>query len=332
MTFKEIMTELQAGKYRPMYLLMGEEPYFIDKITDFIQKNALPKKQQDFNQIVMYGKDVTTAIIDNTAKRFPMMSERLVVIVKEAQNVKNIENLSYYAEKPLKSTVLVLNLKGKKIQKTSKLYKAIDKNGVVLESSILYENKIPGWIIEYLKEKGFTITPDTTRILVENLGNNLEKISNELDKLILNLAPGKQITPLEIEQNIGISKDFNIFELQNAILNKDVVKVNLISNYLTGKENSGSLPMILNSLYSFFSKILLVHGLSEKTEQSVARELKINAFFAKDYLKGAARFNIAKLAYIFSQLRVYDLKSKGVDNASMDENGLLKELMFKIMH
>ena len=332
MTFKQIMDELKSGTYRPVYFLMGEEPYFIDIITKYIAENALPPEQHAFNQLVMYGKDVTVAQIDDTARRFPMMSERLVVIVKEAQNIKNINNLVHYVQKPLNSTVLVINYKYKSIDKRKKLYKALKKDGVILESKKLYENQIPLWISNYLEEKEFTIEPLASRLLVDNLGSDLEKIANELNKLIIVLKKGSKINSLHIEENIGISKDYNVFELQNALMNRDIMKANRIVKYFGDNPKSTPFIMAINSLYYFFSKILIIHSLKDKSQQSVATALKVHPFFAKNYLKAVQTFNLNKLVYIISVLREYDLKSKGVNNNSMTDGELLKEMIFKIMH
>lgn len=332
MTFNQIMTELKSGKYRPIYFLMGDEPYFIDQITNYIAQNALPKEQRDFNQIIMYGKDVTLAHIDNTARRFPMMSERMVVIVKEAQNIKSFDNLAFYAEKPLDSTVLVINYKFKKLDKRKKVYKAIDKTGIIFESKKLYENQVPDWINKYLAQKKFDIEPSATRLLLEHLGTNLEKIANELDKLLISFKSGSKITPTDIEENIGISKDYNIFELQNAFVKRDVLKANKIVKHFSQNPKDNPFILTVNSLYSFFSKVLLVHGSKDKSQQVIANLLRVHPFFAKDYITAAKAFNIKKLVFIISILREYDLKSKGVNNASMPEGELLKEMVFKIIH
>lgn len=332
MNFKQIMDELKSGTYHPIYFLMGEEPYFIDIITKYIAENALPPEQHAFNQLVMYGKDVTAAQIDDTARRFPMMSDRLVVIVKEAQNIKNINNLVYYVQKPLNSTVLVINYKYKSIDKRKKLYKALKKNGVILESKKLYENQIPLWISNYLEEKEFSIEPLASRLLVDNLGSDLEKIANELNKLIIILKKGSKINTVHIEENIGISKDYNVFELQNALMNRDIIKANRIVKYFGDNPKSTPLVMTINSLYYFFSKILIIYSLKDKSQQSVATALKVHPFFAKNYLKAVQTFNLNKLVYIISVLREYDLKSKGVNNNSMTDGELLKEMIFKIMH
>ena len=326
------MTELESGKYRPIYFLMGDESYFIDKITEFIAKNVLPPEQHAFNQIVMYGKDATAALIDNTSRRFPMMTDKMVVIVKEAQNIRSIDKLLHYAQNPLESTILVINYKYKKLAKNKKIYKAIAKNGLIFESKKLYENQVPAWINNYLKEKKFTINPIATKLLVDYLGTDLSKVSNELDKLIISLKAGTQITPSHIEQNIGISKDYNVFELQKALTQRNALKANKIVKYFAANPKNNPFILTVTSLFYFFSKILLVHSLSDKNKFSVAKALKINPFFADDFLMAAKTFNVRKLFYIISILREYDLKSKGVNNASMSEGELLKELVFKIIH
>ncbi len=332
MTFNQIMTELKAGKYRPIYFLMGDETYFIDQITDYIAQNALPADQHAFNQIVMYGKDINVAQIDNTARRYPMMSDRMVVIVKEAQNIRSFDNLVYYANKPLDSTILVINYKYKTLDKRKKIYKAIDKNGVVFESKKLYENQVPSWISNYLKEKNIKINPVAVRLLVDYLGTDLQKISNELNKLIISLNGKNEITPIDIEKNIGISKDYNIFELQKALTSKNTLKANQIVKYFAANPKSNPFVLTINALFGFFSKILLVHSLSNKSNQNVAKVLKVHPFFVNDYLSATRTFSTKKLVYIISILREYDLKSKGVNNASITEGELLKELIFKIMH
>ncbi len=332
MTYTQIMTELKSRKYRPIYFLMGDEPYFIDQITNYIAQNALPPEQRDFNQIIMYGKDISLAQVDNTARRFPMMSDRMVVIVKEAQNIKSFDNLVFYAQKPLESTVLVINYKFKTLDKRKKIYKEIEKNGLIFESKKLYENQVPDWINKYLADKKFTIEPIATRLLLDHLGANLEKIANELNKLLITMKPGSKITPIDIENNIGISKDYNIFELQNALVARDHLKTNRIVKHFSENPKENPFILTVNSLYGFFSKLFLVHGLRDKSDQSVAKALKVHPFFAKDYLNAARTFSIPKLVFIVSVLRDYDLKSKGVNNNSMPEGELLKEMVFKITH
>ncbi len=326
------MADLKSGKYSPIYFLMGDEPFFIDRITNFIADKIQKPEQKAFDQIILYGKDVTVAQIDDTARRFPMLSDKLIVIVKEAQNIKNIEKLVYYAQKPSKSTILVINYKYKTIDKRKKLYKELSKNAILFESKKLYDNQIPAWISKYLKNKNLTIDPIAAQLIVDNLGTDLQKISNELDKLIISLSKDTKITPDHIEKNIGISKDYNVFELQNAIINKDVLKANRIINYFGDNPKSVPFIVLINSLYYFFSKILIIYSLKDKSQYSISSALKINPFFAKNYLRAAQNYSLNKLIYIIAVLREYDLKSKGVGNNSMPDSELMKEMLFKILH
>ncbi|MBN2891944.1 MAG: DNA polymerase III subunit delta [Bacteroidales bacterium] len=332
MTFNQIMSELKTGKYRPIYFLMGDESYFIDKITDYISHNALPPEQHAFNQIVMYGKDINVAQIDNTARRFPMMSDRMVVIIKEAQNIKSFDNLVHYAQRPLESTILVINYKYKTLDKRKKFYKEAEKTGIVFESKKLYENQIPDWITKYIAEKNFTIDPVATKMLVAYLGTDIGKVANELDKLIISLKAGTKILPIDIEQNIGISKDYNVFELQNALISRDALKANRIVKHFSANPKNNPFVLTISSLFGFFSKVLMVHSLRDKSKMNVAKALKVNPYFADNYLNASKAYNLNKLVFIISILREYDLKSKGVDNVSMTEGELLKEMVFKILH
>lgn len=332
MTFDKIMQDLKAKKYKPIYFLMGDEPYFIDIISNYIIKNVLTEQEKAFNQLVLYGKDVDVATIDNTARRFPMMADYQVIIVKEAQDVKKIEDLVYYAQKPQKSTILVLNYKYKTLDKRKKVYKEIEKNGIILNSGKLYENKIPAWIDKYVKEKGFKIEPVASALLTEFLGTNLSKIANELDKLIIILPKNTKITTTHIQDNIGISKDYNNFELQKALIKKDPLKANKIINYFGQNPKDNPIILTITSLYGLFSKILTVHYIKNKNPQNIASVLKVNPYFVKDYIEAAKAFPIRKTVEIISHLREYDLKSKGLGNVSTNQTGLLQELVFKILH
>lgn len=333
MTYSQILKELHEKKYYPVYLLTGDEPFFIDKITSYIEKNVLTETEKAFNQVIIYGSDTDAANLINAARRYPMMSKYQVVIVKEAQNIKNFDDIVYYAENPLGSTILVINYKFKKIDKRKKLYNAINKNGVILESNKLYDNQVPDWITAWLNEKKIEIKPAAAVLLTEFLGNDLGKIVNELEKLIITLpSTKKEIDAAHIERNIGISKDFNNFELQNALVSKDVLKANRIINYFDKNPKNNPLVLTITSLYYFFSKILLYHSLPDKSKPNVASALKINPYFVGDYQKAAKVFPFEKTKKIISHLREYDLKSKGVGNVSTPDGDLLKELVFKIIH
>ncbi len=332
MTYQEILKELKNKIYKPIYFLFGEESYFIDKITDYIADNVLNEGEKSFNQIILYGKDSQIEDIINNAKRFPMMANHQVLIVKEAQNLKNIEKLAFYAEQPLSSTILVINYKYKKLDKRTKLYKILNKTAVLFESKKLYDNQIPAWINAYLKEKKYSITPVSSQLLTDFLGTDLSKISNELNKLIISLPEGTNITPEHIEKNIGISKDFNNFELQNALTNRDVLKANRIILHFARNPKDNPITLTIITLFSFFSKILTYHFLKDKNKNNVASVLKINPYFVKDYIKAAQVFNTRKTVAIISYLREYDMKAKGYNNVGTTHEDLLKELIFKILH
>ena len=333
MTFDQIMSDLKNKVFHPVYFLMGDEPYYIDIISDFIEKTALEESEKSFNQVVLYGNDADIAAIINSAKRYPMMSKYQVVIVKEAQNIKNIDDLVFYSDAPLKSTILVINYKYKKLDKRKKLYTSISKNAVVFESNKLYESKIPEWISDFLKSKGFGIQPPAAVLLTEFLGNDLGKIVNEIEKLLLTLPQNeKVINSLHIEKNIGISKDYNNFELHNALADKDILKANRIINYFDKNQKNNPITLTITSLYFYFSKILLYHSLEDRSRNSIASALKISPFFVADYQRAAKSYPPVKTRNIISLLREYDLKSKGVGNISASAGDLLKELVYKIMH
>jgi len=331
-TFDKIMSDLKKKEYKAIYLLMGEESFYIDKITEYIANNVLTESEKAFNQTVVYGKDTDVLTIDNAAKRYPMMSNNQVVIVKEAQHIKNIDKLSYYASNPLESTVLVLNYKYKTLDKRKKLYKEIEKNGVVFNSKKLYDNQVPAWINSYISNKKYSIEPVASTLLTEFLGSDLSKIANELDKLTISLPENTEITSKHIEDKIGISKDYNNFELQNALVIKDVLKANRIIDHFGKNQKSNPIVLTISSLFSFFRKVLIYHFSKDKNPRAIASVLKINPYFVKDYEKAAKKYNAKKVVAIISYLRDYDLKSKGFNNQSATPVDLLKELVFKILH
>ncbi len=334
MTFEQIISDLKNKIYKPVYFLSGEEVYFIDLITKYISDNVLTEAEKSFNQTVLYGKDTEIHTVINSAKRYPMMANYQVVIVKEAQNIKNIDDLIHYAENPLKSTLLVINYKYKTLDKRKKLFKAIQEKGVLYESKKLYDNEVPAWINGYLKNKNRTIDPGAGMLLTEYLGNDLSKVANELDKLIITLPDGEfNITTTHIEKNIGISKDYNNFELHKALTQKNVLKANRIVNYFSRNTKDNPFTMTIATLYHFYSKVLTYHFIKNKSDKrSVASTLKVNPFFIGDYEKAAKNYNPAKTVEIISLLREYDLKSKGHNNVSTPDGELLKELVYKILH
>lgn len=329
---REIVAEIKKGNVSPIYLLMGEEPYYIDKVADYIEDTILKDEEKGFNQMVLYGRDVSIEDIVSHAKRYPMMAERQVIIVKEAQDLsRTIEKLSGYADNPQPTTVLVLCYKYKKIDKRKKLVKTIAKTGVVFESKRLYENQIGDWIRKNLQAQNYEISPKAAQMLVEFLGTDLGKIDNELQKLQLICPKGTTITPELIEENIGISKDFNNFELRKAIGMKDTVKAHRIINYFSQNPKDNPMVVTVSLLFSFFSQLLQYHGLVDKSQENVAKTLKINKFFVTDYTVAARNYPMKKVSQVISFLRDADIKSKGVGAANLSQGDLLKELLVKVM-
>lgn len=334
MEFDQILSDLKNKVYKPVYFLMGEEPYFIDEISDFITKEVLTDDEKVFNQVILYGKDIDAIAIIDASRRFPMMARYQVVIVKEAQNIRNIEELIHYVEKPLKSTILVVNYKYKTLDKRKKLYSSIEKHGgVVLSSDKIYEDKVPGWISKYLTQRGHAIAPEASAMIAEFLGNDLSKVVNELNKLLITMpANSKKITADMVEKNIGISKEFNNFELQKALVARDVLKSNRIIDYFEKNPKDNPMVLTISSLFSFFTKVFTYHFLKDKSKGAVASALKINPYFVSEYELAAKRYGPPKLVEIISLLREYDLKSKGVGNSSASDGDLLKEMIFRILH
>lgn len=330
---RQIVNEIQKGNIKPIYFLMGEEPYYIDRISDFIEENILTEEERGFNQMLIYGRDTSIEDIVSNAKRYPMMAERQVVIVKEAQDLsRTIEKLADYAENPQPTTVLVVCYKYKKIDKRKKLHKAITKNGLVFEGKRLYENQVGDWIIKAMKGRGYTISPKAAQMLVEFLGTDLGKIDNELQKLQLICTKGTTISPEIIEENIGISKDFNNFELRKAIGERDTLKAHRIVNYFAQNPKDNPLVVTISLLFSYFSQILQYHGLTDKSKGSVAKQLKVNPYFVSDYTVAARNYPMKKVSKAISLLQETDVKSKGVGAANVSHGDLLKELLVKIMN
>ena len=328
----KIVSDIKNGNIKPIYFLMGEEPYYIDKISEFIEDNVLTEEEKGFNQMVLYGRDVAIEEISDNAKRFPMMSERQVVIVKEAQDLsRTIEKLVSYVENPQPSTVLVICYKYKTIDKRKKLYKAIQKSGLVYESKKLYENQVADWITRVLSGKKYQIESKAALMLVEFLGNDLSKINNELGKLMVVLPVGSVITPKDIEENIGISKDYNNFELRKAIGERNVYKSNMIINYFAQNQKANPIVVTITLLNSFFTQLLIYHSLKDKSKNNVAKALGVNPFFVSDYITAAKNYPMRKVSQVISFLRDADVKSKGV-GANLPSGDILKELIFKIIH
>ena len=331
--FENIMADMKKGLFKPVYFLAGEEPYYIDVISDYIEEKAIPEADKAFNQTVIYGDSATVPLITDSARRYPMMANHQVIIVKEAQNLKKLDELTAYIEKPTTSTILVFCYKYKTLDKRTTLFKTLDSKAVYFESAKLYDNQVPAWVERYLMEKGARIEPSANAMLAEYLGTDLHKIANELDKLIIALPDKKLvITATLVEKYIGISKDYNTFELQKAIGERNILKANTIAVYFANNPKSGPFNLIIASLLSFFIKLLTYHYLSDKSEANVASVLKIRPFFVKEYKISASKYGVGKVVNIISLLRTYDLKSKGFGDSGTDHGELLKELVFKILH
>lgn len=332
-SYEEIISDLKKRIFRPLYFLAGEEPYYIDLIVDYIEDKVLPESEKAFNQIVIYGDDTNIPSIIDTARRFPMMASHQVVIIKEAQNLKKIEDLAIYLEKPLTSTILVFSYKYKVPDKRTRFFKSLESHGVYFESARIRDYQIAAWIERYLMTKGIKADPSACAMLTEYLGTDLHKIVNELGKLIINLPAGKPlITTSLIEANIGISKDYNNFELQKAIGEKNILRTNMIITYFAKNPKDNPVMLTFASLFSFFSKLLMYHYVTDKSKNNVAAILKVNPYFVKDYEISASKYNIAKIMHIISLLRTYDVRSKGFNDPGTEPGDLLKELTYKILH
>ena len=334
LTYTDILNELREQKYRPIYFLMGEESYYIDCISNYIIDYVLTPEEKEFNQTVAYGSDVDIATIINAAKRYPMMSKYQVVVIKEAQNVKNIEELSYYLQHPMPSTILVICYKHGCLDRRKKLASEIEKVGILFESKKLKEGQLPTFIIDYLAQRKTKIDQKATAMMAEFVGTDLSRMTGELDKLIITL-PNYQtnITPELVEKNIGISKDFNNFELRNALLEKDIYKANQIIKYFEDNPKSNPIQMTLTVLFGFFSNLMLAYYAPQKNEQGIAAFIGLKyPWQARDYLTAMRRYSGVKTMQIIGAIRKADAQSKGVENSSLSDADILKELIFMILH
>lgn len=328
---EKIIADIKNRKLKPIYFLMGDEPYYIDKIADYIEKNVLIDDEKGFNQVVLYGRDTTVEEIISNAKRFPMMSEYQVIVVKEAQELsRNIDKLENYAENPQPTTILVFCYKYKTLDKRKKVTKTIEKNGVVFESKKLYDNQVGSWINQTLSSSGYKIEPKANAMLVEFLGTDLNKVSNELDKLKIILPKEVTITADHIEKNIGISKDYNVFEFRNALGEKNVLKAGRIAQYFAQNPKANPITLITSQVFSFFVQLLQYHGLSDKNPKNVGNVLKINPYFVKDYQTAARNYPMRKVSGIVASLREIDVKSKGVGANAMPVEELLKDMLIAV--
>lgn len=331
MSAEKIINDWKKNNFKPVYWLEGEEDYYIDKVMDYAEHHILNESEAGFNLIVFYGKDSNWPDVINACRRYPMFAERQVVLLKEAQQMRDIEKLEAYIENPLKSTVFVVSYKEKKVDGRTKLAKLLKEKGELLTTKKMYDNKLPDWTKELIESKGLTITQKALMLLVDHIGNDLNRIDNEIEKIRVNLGSGKNITETVIEENIGVSKDYNVFELQAAIANKDLSKAIRIIQYFEGNPKAGPIQMILPSLYSFFSKVFMIYGLSSRDEKSVAASLGLNPYFVKDYIKTVNLFTYPQVEAVLLLLHEYNLRSVGVHDAGTEDASLLKEMIVKMI-
>lgn len=337
MTFTQLKASFKKKEFAPVYLFHGAEAFYIDQLEASLEAQAIQEHEKAFNYTVIYGKEADPLAIVDAARRFPMMAERQLVVIREAQDMRALNDLAKYVEKPAPTTILVICHKHKKVNGNSKLAKAIKQNGTVFEAKPLYDNQVPDWISSYLRDKKYSIEPAAANLLGEYLGTKLSKIANELDKLLINLSHRTTVTVKIVEEQVGISKDYNVFELQKALGQRDAVKVARIINYFSANPKAGPLPVVMASLYNYFSKLFMLSELRARSasEQEVLQALKLRSnFFLREYNASLRNYPRAKIAQVIGVLREYDLKSKGVGSltAARQDGELLKELAFKIMN
>ncbi|PHR47615.1 MAG: DNA polymerase III subunit delta [Fluviicola sp.] len=332
MEAKEIISHFKSKETKPVYFLHGEEPYYIDQISDAAIEHILEDHEKDFNQTIVYGKDVDLNALQEQVKQFPMMAEKQLVILKEAQDVRDWSALESYFESPVPTTVFVICHKYKKADARKKYFKLIQKNGVVFESKKVYENQVDGWIKTYLKSKGFTITPKASILLIDFLGSSLGKIAKELDKLSIILEKGTEISEVHIEENIGISKDYNPFELSSAIAHRDILKSHKIINYFDQNPKATHITVLIPTIFSFFERLMKAHFAGTNDPKQLQMKLGMNYYAAQEVIKAKTIYKPKKIAKNIALLQEYDLKSKGVNRGAGSDADLMRELIYQLMH
>ena len=331
MSHQKIIAEWEKKVFKPFYWLEGEEEYFIDKVMDYAEHNILNETETSFNLTVFYGRDASWPDVINACRRYPMFSERQVVLLKEAQQMKDIERLESYIENPLGSTILVVSYKEKKVDGRTKFAKLLKERGVLLSTKKIYENQLPQWTEEIVHSHGYDISKKALMLLVDHIGNDLNRIENEIEKILVNLGKRKTISEDDIEEFIGISKEFNVFEFQNALAAKDLANCIRIVQYFEANPKAAPIQLILPSLYAFFSKLYMIHGLNSRDEKTVAASIGVNPFFVKDYLQAVKTYSFPQVENAILLLHQYNLKSVGVSDIGTEDASLLKEMVFKII-
>lgn len=329
---KQIIKQFKDKTPEPIYLLHGEESYYIDKITDAAIEYTLEDHERDFNQTIVYGKDADLNDLQAQLKQFPMMAERQLVILREAQEVKDWTPLEGYLTNPVPTSVFVICHKHKKADSRKRFYKLIQKSGVTFESKKLYENQVDAWIKQHLKDKGFTISSKATILLVDFLGADLGKIAKELEKLTIVLEKGTEINDVHIEENIGISKDYNPFELSNAVAKRDILKAHKIINYFEQNPKATHITVLIPTIFSFFERLMKAHFLKTKDPYQLQSALRIPPFVAKETITAMQIYKPKKIAKNIALLHQYDLKSKGINRGPATDSDLLRELIYQLMH
>ena len=331
MSVEKIISDWKKKSFKPVYWLEGEEEYFIDKAVDFAEHHILNDSEASFNLSVFYGKDANWADVINACSRYPMFAERQVVLLKEAQQMRDIEKLESYIENPLNSTVFVVSYKEKKLDARKKFAKLVKEKGVLISTKKMYDRELPQWTQELLQSKQLTITPKGLALLVDHIGNDLVRIENEIDKLSVNLGKRTTISEDDIEQYIGVSKDYNVFELQSALAAKDLARSILIIQYFEANPKAAPIQLVLPSLYSFFSKVFMVFGVGTADEKSVAAAIGVNPYFMKDYMQAAKLYTYPGVEKALLLLHTYNLKSVGVGSTGTEDASLLKEMIVKMI-
>lgn len=332
MSYETILQELKKRKYKPVYWLEGEEDFFIDQLSSYIENNVLSEAEKGFNLTVFYGKDANWSEVVNACRRYPMFAELQVVMLKEAQVMKDLEKLEVYIEKPLNSTLLVVAHKQGKLDGRTRLARLVKEKGEVLSTRKLYDNQLPEWVVNYTAEKGFSIAEKACLLLVDHIGNDLSRMINEIDKLLLNIRDKKNIDDRDIEKYVGISREYNVFELQAALGKKDMAKAMKIVQYFAANPKAAPIQMVLPALYAFFQKVYLVFGANTRNEREVAAFLGLkNSFFVKDYLSAARNFGLEGAERAILLLHQYNLRSIGINDAGYEDGELLKEMVFKMI-
>jgi DNA polymerase-3 subunit delta len=332
-----VLKEIKAKNYKPVYFLYGDEPYYIDIIAEKLENQVVPESEKGFNQFVLYGKDTDVASVLSYARRYPFMAERQLILVKDANKLGGIEQkeqltrLEDYALNPLKSTILVLCFQASADERKSYI-KAFNNHGAVVQSKKLYDNKLPEWVSGFCQNEGVKISPKAIQMMVDNIGNDLKRLSNEIRKIMVNLTVGQGIDADVVERFVGISKEYNVFEFQKSLIMRDVVKANKIVSHFAANSKDNPLAPILIILFGFYTKLLLAHASPDKSERGLAAELGVNPYFVKDYLLAMRNYPLPKVAQVIHYLRECDGRLKGIDGVSYQEGELLRELVFKIVH